>query len=94
MRIISGVTSFAADSRGITRHKGNAKYITKLQRSTKLEISFGSSGNYVASSSREVSDGGESFTIPRVRAYFVVSSGEKRARRNRADELFHEVIVS
>jgi len=28
-------------SRGITYHKGNAKYITKLHRATKLEISFG-----------------------------------------------------
>lgn len=36
--------SFASanGSRGITRHKGSAKYITKLHRAAKLEISFGS----------------------------------------------------
>lgn len=44
---------FAAGSRGITCHKGSAKYITKLQRATKLEISFGSLKLDVAQIDRE-----------------------------------------
>lgn len=49
----ASVSSFAAGSRGIICHKGSAKYITKLQRATKLEISFGSLQLDVAQIDRE-----------------------------------------
>lgn len=49
----ASVSSFATRSRGITRHKGSTKYITKLQRATKLEISFGSVQLDVAQIDRE-----------------------------------------
>lgn len=56
IRRIASAPTFAAGSRGITRHKGNAKYITKLHRATKLEISFGSFQLNVAQIGRECSD--------------------------------------
>lgn len=44
----SRVSSFAADSRGITRHKGSAKYITKLQRAARNSKLVSGARNYVA----------------------------------------------
>lgn len=61
---IASVSSFAAGSRGITCHKGSAKYITKLQRATKLEISFGSLKLDVAQIDRECPMA--CVTIPRI----------------------------